>query len=145
MSLIDLQAFQAAPVAKEPFEHMVVLAFLRPEALASIHRDFPQIEQGGSFPLAKLEYGDVFGIVLEKDVEHLQRELRLALLEELAAPIQDGVSIADEPENLVVDLLVRPREQMGGIVVEIPVIPPIDVVYGKLGPGIQEPEIRVIL
>ena len=60
MSFLDLDAFRAAPLATQPFNYVVVPAFVRQEALHSIHRDYPDILSPGSFPLSQLSYGRAF-------------------------------------------------------------------------------------
>jgi len=61
MSLpIDLEAFEAAPVAREPFAYAMVPHFVRPEAMAAINADYPLVTHPGSFPLPTLQYGPAF-------------------------------------------------------------------------------------
>ena len=57
---IDLAAFDAAPVAREPFPFALVPHFVRPEAMAEINADFPLVTHPGSFPLPTLTYGPAF-------------------------------------------------------------------------------------
>lgn len=66
MSTLDLAAFDAVPLRNDPFVHVVVPGFVRPEALEDLKRDYPRIEQPGAFPLEKLEYGPAFGKLLEE-------------------------------------------------------------------------------
>jgi SM-20-related protein len=58
--MLDFPALKAATVQHEPFDHLVVPGFLKPEAVAAVEADFPVIEQPGSFPLKSLTYGDAF-------------------------------------------------------------------------------------
>jgi SM-20-related protein len=58
---IDIGAFCAAPLTREPFPYAMVPRFVKSEALAGIEKDFPQIDHHGSFPLPTLEYGPAFG------------------------------------------------------------------------------------
>jgi hypothetical protein len=60
VSLIDIDAFRAAPLTTEPFPFLIVPGFVRAATVGSILIDFPEIEKGGSFPLNSLEYGAVF-------------------------------------------------------------------------------------
>ena len=62
---IDLDAFNAAPLAREPFTWAMVPRFVKPQALAAINADYPQVEHAGSFPLPTLEYGPAFGALIE--------------------------------------------------------------------------------
>jgi SM-20-related protein len=57
---IDLDAFEAASVAREPFAFAMVPRFVRPEAMAAINADFPLVSHPGSFPLPTLDYGPAF-------------------------------------------------------------------------------------
>jgi SM-20-related protein len=57
---IDLEAFAAAPLAREPFAFAMVPRFVRPEAMAAINADFPLVTHPGSFPLPTLKYGPAF-------------------------------------------------------------------------------------
>jgi SM-20-related protein len=63
---LDLDAFSAVPLASEPFRHMVVPGFVRPEACADINRDYPRIAESGSFPADQLSYGPAFREFLDE-------------------------------------------------------------------------------
>ena len=63
---LDLDAFKAVPLASEPFPHMVVPCFVRPEACAEINRDYPRIAESGSFPVEQLSYGPAFREFIEE-------------------------------------------------------------------------------
>ena len=62
---IDLAAFEAAPLAAEPFEHLVLPNFIAAAALAQIARDFPPIARPGSFPLGVYRHGPAFQALIE--------------------------------------------------------------------------------
>jgi hypothetical protein len=57
---IDLAAFEAASVTREPFPYAMVPRFVRTEALAPINADYPLVAHPGSFPLPTLKYGPAF-------------------------------------------------------------------------------------
>ena len=57
---IDLDAFNATPLVREPFSYLMVPKFVRPEAMAAINADYPLITHPGSFPLPTLKYGPAF-------------------------------------------------------------------------------------
>jgi hypothetical protein len=57
---IDLDAFNAAPLTREPFPFLMVPRFVKPEAMAAINADYPRVEHPGSFPLPTLTYGAAF-------------------------------------------------------------------------------------
>jgi SM-20-related protein len=60
MPLIDLVAFDNTPLVTEPFEYCIVPHFIKPDALERIHGDYPDIKQGGSFPVEQLTFGASF-------------------------------------------------------------------------------------
>jgi len=57
---IDLEAFAAASLVREPFAYAMVPRFVRPEAMAAINADYPAVRHPGSFPLPTLKYGPAF-------------------------------------------------------------------------------------
>ena len=57
---IDLDAFEAATVAQEPFAYAMVPQFVKRDAMAAINADYPLVTHPGSFPLPTLEYGPAF-------------------------------------------------------------------------------------
>jgi hypothetical protein len=58
--ILDLEAFRAAPLEREPFEHLVLREFVKPDALCRINSDYPRIMQSGSFPLDSVKFGPGF-------------------------------------------------------------------------------------
>ena len=62
---IDLDAFEAAPLARDPFAFAMVPRFIRPEAMAAINTDYPLVTHPGSFPLPILKYGPAFGALID--------------------------------------------------------------------------------
>ena len=62
---IDLAAFQAAPLAREPFAFALVPHFVRSEAMSAINADYPSVALPGSFPLPTLKYGPAFARLIE--------------------------------------------------------------------------------
>lgn len=63
--ILDLEAFRAAPLVREPYEHLVLQGFVKPEALRRLNADYPRIEQTGSFPLDSLKFGPGFQALVE--------------------------------------------------------------------------------
>jgi SM-20-related protein len=57
---IDLDAFEAAALAREPFAYAMVPRFVKPDAMTAINADYPLVTHPGSFPLPTLEYGPAF-------------------------------------------------------------------------------------
>jgi SM-20-related protein len=57
---LELDAFRAQPLSREPFAHLVVPAFVKPHALTGICADYPKVSGRGSFPVRQLAYGPAF-------------------------------------------------------------------------------------
>jgi len=60
MDLFDWETFRATPLRCEPYEHVIVSAFVKLEALKRINADYPAIEDTGSFPVERLKFGPGF-------------------------------------------------------------------------------------
>jgi SM-20-related protein len=58
--ILDLEAFRAATLVREPFEYLILPGFVKPDALLRLNADYPRIEQTGSFPLDSLKIGPGF-------------------------------------------------------------------------------------
>jgi SM-20-related protein len=65
MYALDLAAFSATALVRQPFEYLIVPGFIRPEARAAINADFPRIETPGSFPASELTFGPAFRSLIE--------------------------------------------------------------------------------
>jgi hypothetical protein len=65
MHALDLAAFRATPLVREPFDYLVLPGFVREEARAAINADYPQIEQAGSYPVEELRYGPAFRALID--------------------------------------------------------------------------------
>ncbi len=63
---LDLDAFTATPLVREPFPYLIVPGFLKRAALDAIAEDFPRIAKPGSFPVSELRFGPHFGILLSE-------------------------------------------------------------------------------
>jgi len=66
LPMLDLDKFNAAALVNEPFEYLILPGFLRPEMLAAISRDFPNITKPGSFPVETLQFGKAFRELLNE-------------------------------------------------------------------------------
>jgi SM-20-related protein len=64
--LFDMAAFEAAPLARDPFDFLIVPGFIRPPALDALNRDFPVIEGPGNVAPDGLRYGPAFALLLEE-------------------------------------------------------------------------------
>ena len=60
MRFLDLAALARTPLAQEPFPWLVVPGFIPGPARAALARDYPKIDEPGSFPLGDLTYGPAF-------------------------------------------------------------------------------------
>lgn len=88
MSAIDLDAFRATPLCRDPYDHVVVTGFLKPDALAAIGADYPAMKKPGSFALDGLECGPAL----------------ISLIDQLqGSPLRDAFA-----EKFAVDLTRRP-------------------------------------
>ncbi|QDU87789.1 hypothetical protein Pla175_11560 [Pirellulimonas nuda] len=93
MSLLNLDAFRAAPLTTEPFPYMILPGFVRSDAVDALHRDYPRLALGGSFPLASVSGGPMF----DQMAQELRGErVRAAFAEKF------GVDLADRPTTLTV-------------------------------------------
>ncbi len=66
MSMLDLAAFRATELWREPFDFLVVPGFVKPEARARVNADFPRVALPGSFPLSEVRCGPVFAALIEE-------------------------------------------------------------------------------
>jgi SM-20-related protein len=79
---MDLAAFAATPLLREPFEYLIVPRFIPSEALRQINSDYPIIAERGSFPATRLSYGPAFARLLaelESDAFRTAFEEKFAL------------------------------------------------------------------
>lgn len=86
--ILDLDAFRATPLARDPYDHLVVPNFVRKDALTTVSNDFPKIDGPGSFPLDKVVSGPSFNRLIE---EFRSPETARAFSEKF------GVDIMDRP------------------------------------------------
>jgi hypothetical protein len=86
MSILDLEAFEQAPLQRDPCDFVVVPAFVHPQALAEVNRDYPAIEAPGNFPPEDLDYGPAFAVLLQ---ELASREMRMAFARKFGIGLDD--------------------------------------------------------
>jgi hypothetical protein len=84
MDFLDLEAFDATPLTREPFDFMAVSNFIRPEHFKQICADYPAIAGSGSFPMETLRIRGAFGALLEElqtdsFQEAVERKFEIAL------------------------------------------------------------------
>lgn len=117
MSLIDLEAFENAPVGEDPFPHVIVRDFVKGEAFDRAIADYPTIRQGGSFPVFTQKPGPGLRALLEaldgEDFRHaVERKFGLDLSDRPTmttlrgrARAKDGQIHTDSRTKLVTVLL----------------------------------------
>lgn len=57
MEILDFERLRAAPVLADPFAHLAVPRFVRPEALGAVFGALPAMRGCGSFPVSALPLG----------------------------------------------------------------------------------------
>lgn len=91
--ILDLPAFRATPLARDPYEHLILPGFVKPGALRGLNADYPRIEQTGSFPLDSLSFGPGFRAL----VDALESaEFRKAFEEKF------GIDLSNRPSTITV-------------------------------------------
>src|SRR5439155_16496790 len=65
MHVLDLAAFRATPLNRQPFEYLIVPGFIKAEARGAINADYPRIDSPGSFPVQGLTFGPAFDALLQ--------------------------------------------------------------------------------
>jgi len=65
MDVFDYEALRNAPLERDPYEHVILRGFVKPEALRKINADYPRIDHAGSYPLASLEFGPDFQAMVD--------------------------------------------------------------------------------
>jgi hypothetical protein len=65
MDLLDLDAFDRTPLARDPFDFVVVRNFLQPGAAAVVCADFPRIDHPGLLPAADAGGGPRFSELVD--------------------------------------------------------------------------------
>ena len=104
MTVLDLDAFRATPLAREPYEHLIVPGFVRAAMAEVVVRDFPAIAKPGLFPLSALESRGAFAQLIEEldsdDFEHAMEQ-------------KFGVPISGKPKLFTIRGRCHPKD--GGI------------------------------
>lgn len=104
MGLIDLHAFDDAPLVREPFRFAVVRGFLKSTALPSVQADFPDIHDPGLLPVCRLDSGPAFEALIE--------EIRSAPVTEMFSE-KFGIDLSGRP--MMITVRGRCREKDGQI------------------------------
>jgi len=64
--MTDLDALDATPLQRDPFDFLVVPEFMRPDAVAAAIADYPDISDPGNHKLETLHYGPAFAALLDE-------------------------------------------------------------------------------
>jgi len=64
--MLNLSAFDKAELRTQPYPYVVVENFILPDALSGVLKDFPEVEHGGSIPLAEVQAGAEFTKLVEE-------------------------------------------------------------------------------
>jgi hypothetical protein len=102
--ILDLEKLRAQPLERDPFPFVVVSDMLRPGAIEAISRDFPEIGDGGVYPVDILPLGPS----MQKLVEEIGGSEFRKVVEE-----KFGLELGDNPP--MVTLRGRSREKDGRI------------------------------
>jgi SM-20-related protein len=93
MGMLDIAAFRSTALVREPFPYLIVPGFLKEEARAPVHEDYPEIAKPGSFPTTEVEYGPAFSALL---TEMQGPELKAAFEEKF------GIDLSNRPTMVTV-------------------------------------------
>jgi hypothetical protein len=100
-ALLDYAALAAAPLAEDPFRHVIVENFVPPAALARVYAGLPRMSRGGSFPHEALRLGE--------DARAMMAELEGPRLRQaIAAKL--GMDLDDATTMLTVRLYTREKD-----------------------------------
>jgi len=100
-NLLDYAALDGAPVAENPFRHILVPNFLPPAALARVHAELPRRDKGGSFPPEALALGPTArALMAEMEGDRLKNLIAAKL----------GLDLSDAPNMLTVRLYCRDKD-----------------------------------
>jgi len=93
MTMLDLEAFAATPLVREPFPYLIVPGFLKAASRQAVQRDYPEIAKPGSFPISEVEYGPAFAALIE--------ELEAPALRDAFA-LKFGIDLSGRPTMMTV-------------------------------------------
>jgi SM-20-related protein len=87
MTQLAYDRLAAAPVAPEPYRHVIVPAFVPPAVLARVVADLPPLERRGSFPVGSLRFGPDAAALME---ELEGPEFRRAIADKFSLNLDDA-------------------------------------------------------
>jgi SM-20-related protein len=85
MGFLDIDALRDAPLSRDPFDHLILEQFVRPEARQAIGADYPAIDKPGSFTLEDVAVkGALAALIEELKGDDFRRAVEAAFGVELA-------------------------------------------------------------
>ncbi len=66
MSILNLKTFDASPLQRDPYDHLVVEGAIDPATMEELIRDYPKIDKPANYPPEELEYGPRFAELLKE-------------------------------------------------------------------------------
>lgn len=76
MSYLDFEALERTPLARDPYEHIVIENFILPNRFPAVSADFPKVPGPGSHPPSELDIRGHFAALMD---ELLGDEFRAAI------------------------------------------------------------------
>jgi hypothetical protein len=76
MTYLDFEALERHPLQHDPYDHMIVENFIRPDAFTKVSADFPAVPGPGSHPPSELDIrGDFAGLIGELCGDRFRRAI----------------------------------------------------------------------
>jgi hypothetical protein len=66
MNFLDLAKFAGTPLARQPYDHIVVPELIDAQSVKQIIAGFPDIDDGGLYPLTELSFGPAFAQLVDE-------------------------------------------------------------------------------
>ena len=101
MRYLDLPALDRTPLAREPYDHLMVEHFIRPDVFAQVSADYPATPGPGSHPPSELKIAGHFAALMD---ELLSDDFRAAI------EAKFGVDLVDRPTMYTVRGFVREKD-----------------------------------
>ncbi|HWG03496.1 MAG TPA: 2OG-Fe(II) oxygenase [Beijerinckiaceae bacterium] len=101
MTYIDIDAFERAPLERDPYDFLILPNFIRPECFGKVVEDFPAVRGSGSHPASELDIKGHF--------RSLIGELQGATFQ-AAVERKFGIDLTDRPTMYTVRGFVSERD-----------------------------------
>jgi SM-20-related protein len=93
MTVLDIDAFRATPLSRDPYEHLIVPGFVPAAQVEAVVHDFPAISKPGLFPPSVLNLKGTFAAMMDElDSDEFEQ----------AVEQKFGVPIAGKPKLFTV-------------------------------------------